>query len=246
MSVDPSALGDTPTDPPTQEVTVEEATPPEGLDATTAESNLQSYYDNAPIDPRTREKVGYDWYDVEHQRVRDVAASGPHPVDPETFTAMVAATSYNNRWDTENGKYPNLATAKTYADISAAYPEVPTEDLVNAPNPGYFRAGKRKAIQLHRGELDKEAVLGPLKFNDFNRALHDPEGNRDAVPLDKWMIRAILHDTKAQGDRNPLYQWLTKEVGYRWGQQRVRNVAARNGKHAQGVQAAIWKQVRGF
>jgi hypothetical protein len=179
---------------------------------------------------------GKVWYDTQHDAVGEWAAS--KGVEPQTFAAMVAATSPQMRWETKDGRQVNLEAAARAVDVARAYPQMPGDQAARAvAAPGMLRRSLADAIDIHNGAPPDAVLQGP-KVRNFYNNLTFVDSTR-GVTVDVHMARAAVgdHDLPTRQAAK-----LTEGAGYDWISDRVRNVADRNRLNPAAAQAVIWTQ----
>ncbi len=203
-------------------------------DAAEVEANYQGVLDRARKDGTLTEAK--DWYADQHDAIGTWAAT--KDVDPQTFAAMVAATSPRMMWETKTGRKVNLEAAAKAVDVARAYPHLSGDEAARTvASPGMLRNSLANAVDIYHGAPADTVLRGPKVRNFYNNLTY--VNSTPGVTIDTHLVRAAVGDPHL-GDKEVAK--YTTGAAYNWTADRVRHVASRNGLSPAEAQAAIWTE----
>jgi hypothetical protein len=218
----------------------------EALNEKAVEGHLRGMYD-AAVDGGHADDA--NWYQEEHDRIW--ALADKVGVDPQTLTAIVAATSPRQRWIwPKTGKMPNLEAAVAAVEMARRHPDESAPILATRlaeqsgawskqvraakkegerlagprpEGPGMLAANLEKGMRLYRGE-DPDRILSEPKTRSFYNNLVWPD-KETTTTVDTLMARSVQGEVSRAGyGTTNLLDESAKGSGYQWVVQRLENV----------------------
>lgn len=127
--------------------------------------NIIAFYLDAPEDTQ---RAGAVWYQLEHERVRDLSARWGLPVP--NLACAAAAISPGMRWE----------WVPAYLEALRQNPE--------AKVPTYSKEFARRAVRCMRPDADPWPIISGPKVTAFARLLAEPSGDAVVVDGHAWNI----------------------------------------------------------